>query len=262
MQWTAEAEDAIRKVPFFVRKRVRARVEDEVRKAGKATVSLPDVRHTQKRYLSRMSEEVKGYQLEICFGPGGCPNRAVDSDRLVERLEAVLKDADIRAFLEKHVKGGLKHHHEFRVAAADCPNACSQPQIRDIGIIGANEPMVTDESCTFCHLCTEICAEDAITLRDSEEMPVIDYDRCVRCGKCIHVCPTGTLASKCSGYRVLLGGKLGRHPRLAEELPGTYSEDEVVSILEKCIDFYKKNSKRGKRFAEIYQDAKTHGLLP
>ncbi|MDP6178566.1 MAG: PCP reductase family protein, partial [Desulfatiglandales bacterium] len=90
MKWTLEAQAAITKIPFFVRKKVRARVEGEARKAGKTTVSLSDVRLTQKRYLARMSDEVKGYQMETCFGAGGCPNRAIDSDKLVERLEEVL----------------------------------------------------------------------------------------------------------------------------------------------------------------------------
>ena len=35
MQWTPEAEDAIKKVPFFVRKKVRARVEKEARLAAR-----------------------------------------------------------------------------------------------------------------------------------------------------------------------------------------------------------------------------------
>ena len=58
MQWTQEAEAAIKKVPFFVRKKVRSRVEEESRQAGKTTVSLTDVRLTQKRYLARMGEEI------------------------------------------------------------------------------------------------------------------------------------------------------------------------------------------------------------
>jgi dissimilatory sulfite reductase (desulfoviridin) alpha/beta subunit len=243
-----------------VRKRVRARVEDEAQQAGKTQVSLADVRLTQKRYLAKMSDEVKGYQLETCFGPGGCPNRAIDSDALVESVEQILKRADLRKFLEEHVKGGLKHHHEFRVTVADCPNACSQPQIKDMGIIGAAEPVITEEPCTLCQLCVEACAENAVTLKDAEQMPVMDYDRCVRCGKCIEVCPTGTLAAGHRGYRVLLAGKLGRHPRLAEELPGIYQEDEVVGILESCLRYYKKRSKQGKRFADIYQDAESLGL--
>jgi dissimilatory sulfite reductase (desulfoviridin) alpha/beta subunit len=76
----------------------------------------------------------------------------------------------------------------------------------------------------------------------------------------IEVCPTGTLTARIKGYRVLLGGKLGRHPRLAEELPGRYQEDEVVGILERCLHFYKKRSKHRERFTEIFQDTKSLGL--
>jgi anaerobic sulfite reductase subunit C len=260
MDWTQEAEAAIKKVPFFVRKKVRTRVEEETCKAGKTTVSLSDVRLIQKRYLSKMSEEVKGYQLETCFGTGGCPNRAIKSDKLLERLEEILKEAKIREFLEERVEGSLKHHHEFRVALADCPNACSQPQIRDMGIIGASEPSVTSEPCSLCHACEDRCKEKAIMLKEPAEIPVIDDARCIRCGKCIGVCPTGTLATGKQGYRVLLGGKLGRHPRLAEELPQMYSEDEVILILEQCIDFYKRKSEHGERFAEIFDNVENLGL--
>ncbi|MBW1774831.1 MAG: 4Fe-4S binding protein [Deltaproteobacteria bacterium] len=260
MEWSPEAEESIKKVPFFVRKRVRKRVEDEARQAGKTRISTADVRLTQKRYLSKMAEEVKGYALETCFGPGGCPNRAIESDRLLEQLEERLKAADIRNFLEERVKGGLKHHHEFRVTLADCPNACSQPQIRDLGIIGACEPTIGEVPCTLCGECVEVCKEDAIFLEGGEETPVVDYDRCLKCGQCITVCPTGTLVAAKSGYRVLLGGKLGRHPRLAQELPGCYSEDQVLDILDKCIAFYKAHSKHGERFSELYEGPESLGL--
>ena len=254
MQWTEEAEAAIKKIPFFIRKKVRVRVEDEIRKTGRESISLNDVRLSQKRYLAKMGEEIKGYQLETCFGANGCPNPAVDSNRLLERLEETLKGAAFRAFLEKRVKGSLKHHHEFRVAVADCPNACSQPQIKDLGIIGASEPLLTEEPCSLCRACEDACVEDAIIVKESEEIPVIDFDHCIRCGKCIRVCPTGTITTGVKGHRILLGGKLGRHPRLALEVPGIFNENEVIEILEKCIDFYKKNSVHGERFAEILKD--------
>ncbi len=40
MEWTKEADESIQKVPFFVRKRVRARVEKEAKSAGKKVVSI------------------------------------------------------------------------------------------------------------------------------------------------------------------------------------------------------------------------------
>jgi hypothetical protein len=44
MKWMPEAEEAIKKVPFFVRKRVKARVEKEAMEAGKQAVSLRNQR--------------------------------------------------------------------------------------------------------------------------------------------------------------------------------------------------------------------------
>ncbi len=251
VKWTDEAERAVKKVPFFVRKKVRARVEQEADSEGKRVVTIHEVRASQKRYLSNMESEIKGYQLDICFGPGGCPNRAIHGDRLLKRIEEVLQQADLLSFLKQHVSGKLKFHHEFRVTLADCPNACSQPQIKDVGIIGASRPFVTREVCTLCGACVDACKEAAVTLDEAAEMPVVDMGQCVACGRCIAVCPTGTLAEGGSGFRVQLGGKLGRHPRLARELPGVFSEDEVLEILNTCISFYKQNSKRGKRFAEL-----------
>jgi sulfite reductase beta subunit-like hemoprotein len=58
-----------------------------------------------------------------------------------------------------------------------------------------------------------------------------------------------------TGYRVQLGGKLGRHPRLARPLPGIYPENSVLSIVGDCLAYYKENSRKGERFAEICTDA-------
>ena len=78
------------------------------------------------------------------------------------------------------------------------------------------------------------------------------FDRCLYCGRCLEVCPAGTLAAGTHGYRVLLAGKLGRHPRLARELSGVFSEDTVLTIVEDCLSFYRSHSNGGDRFAEIF----------
>jgi dissimilatory sulfite reductase (desulfoviridin) alpha/beta subunit len=202
-----------------------------------------------------MDSEVKGFQADGCFGRHGCPNRILSSDSLVQKLEDLFQKEDILGFLRKTVSGNLKFHHEFRTSVSECPNACSQPQIKDIGIIGAALPMVTDIPCSACGSCESVCKEDAVQIPAEAKTVAIDQQRCVMCGKCIGVCPTGTIAEEKKGYRILLGGKLGRHPRLARELPGLFSEKEVLTVVRKCIYYYKKNSTGGKRFAEIYQDS-------
>ena len=251
MKWTPEAETAIKKVPFFVRKRVRSRVESKAGAAGRKTVGIDDVRTTRKRYLNGMASEIKGYQLDVCFGPNGCPNRIHSADTLMKNMEDILKKANILGFLKETAGTDLKFHHEFRVSVAESPNACSQPQIKDIGIIAASRPEITDAACIMCGACIDDCPDDAVSIDAAAELPVIDETLCMACGKCIAACPTRTLAEGSRGYKVLLGGKLGRHPRLATRLPGIFDEREVLRIVTACIDFYKQNSRNGMRFAEL-----------
>jgi anaerobic sulfite reductase subunit C len=253
VEWTKDAENAVKKVPFFVRKKVRARVEEQVARTGKKIVSLTDVRTAQKRHLQKMSEEIKGYQIDTCFGPGGCPNRTVHSEQLLERIEKMVLAEDLLSFLKQRVPGDLKYHHEFRISLAECPNACSQPQIKDMGIIGAMVPGVTNEDCTACEACIDICPDDAIRLKDNPQQPEIDLNRCMACGKCVGVCPTQTIQETEKGFRIQLAGKLGRHPQLARELPGVYPQEKVLDIVHYCINFYKKNSRHGERFAQIFK---------
>jgi len=253
MKWTKEAEKEIKKVPFFVRKKVRARVETEAMAAGRKAITISDIKTTQEKYISNMSSEIKGFQLNTCFGSGNkCSNSAVDSNSLLNSLEDLLVKENILKFLRQNIGDNIKFHHEFKVTLASCPNACSQPQIKDIGIIGACIPETTENDCTLCEQCVDICKENAITLNDTECTLMIDHNLCVKCRQCIKKCPSETITEKKAGFRILLGGRLGRHPRLAEELPGIFSEDETLKIVKQCIDHYKKNSKNGARFADIY----------
>ena len=140
MKWTGEAEGAVSKVPFFIRKRVKKRVEEEAERQGSSLVTLDHVKTCQQRFLKNMDAEVKGFQVEACFGPTGCPNAVVVSPDLVRKLEDYLESRKLRDFLKEKVQGPLKLHHEFRVSLSTCPNACSRPQIVDFGIIGALRP--------------------------------------------------------------------------------------------------------------------------
>jgi anaerobic sulfite reductase subunit C len=251
MKWSQEAEEAVSRIPFFVRKRVKRRVEEEALRWGAKEVNIDHVRTCQKRFLNRMEDEVKGYAVETCFGPSGCPNRVVVGDQLAARLETFLAGKDLKSFLKKRVKGPLKIHHEFRLSVSDCPNACSRPQIADVGLIGACLPEITGEACSECGVCTASCRESAVVLLGGR--PVIDVSKCLFCVQCVRACPTGTLREGKSGYRILVGGKLGRHPRLATELPEIHSPEETLKIVDRCIDVFQEQCVSGERFGEILE---------
>lgn len=251
MKWSEEAEAAVFKVPFFVRKRVKKRVEEEALRCGAKEVHLGHVNTCQKRFLNQMQDEVKGYQVETCFGPTGCPNRAVAWDDLSRRIEGRIAQRNLKSFLKERVAGPLKIHHEFRVSISDCPNACSRPQIADLGLIGARQPKVADAYCSQCAACVEVCREGAISLNGSG--PVVDFAKCLNCGQCLNACPTGTLKEDTRGYRIQVGGKLGRHPRLARELPGIYGLEETLRLVDRCLDHYQRYCRKGERFGEVLE---------
>jgi anaerobic sulfite reductase subunit C len=250
-EWSDEAKEALSRVPFFVRKRVKARVEEEAARRGDRRVTMTHVDYCRQRFLNNMESEVNGYQIETCFGSGGCPNRVPLGGDLVKGIEAILGSQELRAFLKERVVGPLKLHHEFRVTIADCPNACSRPQIADIGIIAARRPRLSEAPCTKCGSCAETCTEEAISLDEATEVPIIEETKCVACGLCIAACPSGTLAVGLEGRRIMMGGKLGRHPQLARELPGIYSDDEVLKIVADAVDHYKRHNRHGERFGEV-----------
>lgn len=253
MKWDSDAEKAVRRAPFFVRKRVRTKVEDVARGAGDNRVTLAHVQAARDHYIRNMESEVQGYQVETCFGQSGCPNRAVKDAGLADNVEAVLAKADMLSFLKNGVAGPLKLHHEVRVTISDCPNACSRPQIADIGIIGARIPRVNkDAPCTQCRACVEVCREKAIQC-ESENGPEINFEQCLSCGQCIDVCPAGTLTEGETGYRVQLGGRLGRRPRLARELPGLRDPEGVATLVSRVVDFYKSKNRPGERLADVLE---------
>jgi dissimilatory sulfite reductase (desulfoviridin) alpha/beta subunit len=175
----------------------------------------------------------------------------VAHNELADLLEERLRKRDLRAFLQARVKGPLKLHHEFRVSVSDCPNACSRPQIADMGLIGARRPEVTDGPCSRCGACVACCREGAIDIEG--ESPVVDGTKCLACGKCIDACPSGTLGEGTSGFRILVGGKLGRHPRLGTELAGSYPLEEAIRVVDQCLDVYQEHCREGERFGEILE---------
>ena len=63
------------------------------------------------------------------------------------------------------------------------------------------------------------CPEGLVTLFKGKA--VIDRKTCLDCGRCVKACPALALSGP-RGWRIYLGGCLGRRPRLALPLPGVF----------------------------------------
>src|SRR3990167_2500446 len=161
MEWDKDAEQAVAKVPFFVRKRVKKRVETEAQQAGAAKVTMTHVAACKQQYLHHQEDEVQGFTVESCFGQSGCPNRIDTGEDLSPRLESLLRAHNLKEFMQSRGSGPLKLHHEFRLTLADCPNGCSRPQIVDIGLLSASLPKPGDAPCSECGACLGACREEA-----------------------------------------------------------------------------------------------------
>ncbi len=253
MRWNRAAEEAIAKVPFFIRRRVKKKVEQDAESRGSAEVTLENIRTVQQNFLKNMEDDIKGYQLENCFGASGCPNRIPTGNNFIATLEEKLRSRDLKTFLKSKVDGPLKFHHEFRVSVSDCPNACSRPQVADLGIVAAVHPTLGEAECSRCGVCAETCIERAVTMTPEMSVPKIDFDRCLFCGHCIRACPTETLVRGREGFRIMIGGKLGRRPRLASEIPRIFSKEETFRLIDLTLDFYFEQNTKGERFGEILE---------
>ncbi len=168
-----------------------------------------------------------------CGGGNACPGIAPSGVILMDRLSDL---ADLLAAAYPLQDTSFGGHRRLSVSVSFCPNACSRPQIADVGVIGAVSIGLKEELCGGCGACEAACRERAIEM-DGRSRPVIN-DRCLFCGECLRACPFDALFPAVTGYRVLLGGKLGRHPRLGKELPGFRSETEVIDIVARAYRLF------------------------
>jgi len=193
-------------------------------------------------------DAIPAHSVKVCRGAASCPHAVLGED-LTARLEAVVEASGWPRFLAAQIKTP-RHHHQFRLAVASCPNGCSQPHIADFALIACARVAVDPGRCSACGQCVEACAEKALELTDAIRL---DEDRCLGCGACVRVCPEGAITAPKSGYRVLLGGKLGRHPRLAHEL-GIFPLDQCEDILARVLRLFMERYRPGLRLGELIEE--------
>jgi dissimilatory sulfite reductase (desulfoviridin) alpha/beta subunit len=190
--------------------------------------------------------------LTACSGAvgGDCrfatPSPAREGDLLADAAAR----AGWPAFLLERTDGKVHAHRALRIAVSACANGCARPHVADFGLIRARTPRVDPEACISCGLCADSCPDAAVSCA-GDEAARIDYETCLSCGRCERACPAGAVTSGASGYRVLAGGRLGRRPKLARELPGIYNPDESIEIFEDALSAIMSKYEPGLRYGAI-----------
>ncbi|QJT10995.1 4Fe-4S dicluster domain-containing protein [Oceanidesulfovibrio marinus] len=191
------------------------------------------------------------YRIEPCRGCSGqCPHALPAPEGFTRSIDAAVAASGWPVFLnDACAPRPPRHHEQFRIAVACCANGCSRPHIADIGLIFSQRPAVP-ESCSGCGACIAACPDKALA-PGPDGAPSLDHSRCLACGKCIAACPEGAMTVAESGCRFMVGGKLGRRPRLATELPGLLDPRLLPGRVSGWLEVFIAGYEPGLRFGDL-----------
>ena len=280
MEWDKSASLLLEKVPPFVQKIVREKIETLARERGKTLVTEAEVIAAKDRFMGKSNVQSTPakkpvdteklsilrkypkyfdkdgnpvfYQVKTCRGAEiNCPFLITDSGILADKIRKRLEELNFTEKLIAKIEGQILPHHTMKLAVSGCPNSCSMPQIKDFGV-HAIESVYVDPSCECieCMKCVESCREDAITVKNGQVS--IDKEKCVHCGLCAKVCPVGSIKAEEKKYRVMIGGKVGRHPKFALDLLPRADESTTLKALDVCVDIIL-SSKTEHRFRTLIE---------
>lgn len=143
----------------------------------------------------------------------------------------------------------VKLPHKFKIAVGGCPNNCMKPDLNDVGIVGQWVPEVCRDQCKGCDLCAKECPIHAIEMKDGKAE--VDEASCNHCGRCIRKCPFHAIQTQTVGYQVYLGGRWGKRTAVARPLDVIIGDEEqVLTLVEKCILLFKAYGQPKERFAD------------
>ena len=201
--------------------------------------------------------------------PGASPRGGGRGDALLAELRRAVDDSGWSRFLAQRTGGVIRRHEAFSVALAGCANACSNPHIADVGFVAVWRPEADKKLCAGSLACAgrgglapcaASCPEGAVAML--KHKPAIDRKTCLDCGRCVKACPALALSGP-RGWRVYLGGRLGRRPRLAAPLPGIFPLAALPGVLAGCLKLHMDHYRPGARFSDtaIAHKARLGGLL-
>lgn len=190
--------------------------------------------------------EFAGVVRESCRGvkTGACRFALPTPEGFPARLDALAA-----ALAPAEPETEATHHTTFKISLAGCANGCSRPHIADLGLIASCAMDYDQEKCVQCGFCVKACPDDALSMETG--WPELDKSSCLYCGRCARACAEGALTIGATTFRIVVGGKLGRRPRLARELPGRHDPDAALAIVENCLRLFRQDYRPGVRFGDI-----------
>ena len=136
----------------------------------------------------------------------------------------------------------VKLPHKFKIGVGGCPNSCMKPSLNDVGVEGCRAFSFDSELCRGCKKCAvaESCPTKAVSIVNGKA--VIDTSKCTSCGVCVGKCPFGAVPKEAASVcRIFVGGTWGKTQRMGTLLNSVYSADEVPTVIEKVMLWYKEN---------------------
>ncbi|MBI9077014.1 MAG: 4Fe-4S dicluster domain-containing protein [Desulfatibacillum sp.] len=268
LSWDKNAQDALKKAPVMVRSLVRNKVEQMVRDQGGDKVCLADFQLAEQKYRNMLSgkamDSMKG-KMPTPNEPGapmvvfsschnalaGCQNPLIDTEEWIQAIRDWSEVEGISEKLREKVKADtIKFHNKLKISVSGCPNGCSRPQVSDLAVVGFSKPVFELEECVGCGDCAESCPDHAIIMED--ERPVRDDAKCQGCFNCTQACPAGCITLSSRGGRLMAGGKLGRHPHLADTVGEYASPREVMPVIDKIVQAFLEKGREDERFADFW----------
>lgn len=173
-----------------------------------------------------------------CQGSYICPAGKYDTRPLIEEIDSRFYGAPVP--------------HKFKIGMSACINNCLKTEENDFGITGVVEPVWESSLCTYCGICEAICKDRAIKV--SSDKLEFYLEKCTFCGDCIKACPTNAWKEKRKGFRISVGGKMGRHPKLGTIIFEIVEDrNEVIGMIEKTLDFFREFGNPRERFADTLE---------
>ena len=221
--------------------------QTEVHLTTRQTIEIPHIHYTKLEEIEADllkngtpvgSERDEIVNIVACPGTNRCKFANIDTISLAMKLDEKLF--------------GKEMPIKLRISISGCPYACTSPILNEIGITGRKKPHRTPGLCTGCGHCAEFCRESAIEVKNGAAV-VID-GKCFQCGVCIESCPFKLIDVETQGYRITVGGRRGRHPKLGRELVEVETEEEVVVIIEKLSYWIYRRAWSGRLLSDQLDD--------